>query len=192
VKEQSRYHRTIPELEQELRQVKAAQEDPAQFQPLYESYYKSIFVFIFRRTANEDLTADLCSTVFLKSLLHLKKFEYRKVPFSAWLFRIALNEVNMHFRKSKTARVISMDSQKIKEIAAETENPEDDKLLMASITELPPDAIQMIELRYFENRPFQEVARLLGITESNAKMKIYRILEKLKKILIKKKINFKE
>jgi len=199
--ESNKHHKTIPELELELRQIKAAQEDPAHFHPLYDSYYKPIFVFIYRRTANEDLTADLTSTVFLKALVYLKKFEYRKVPFSAWLFRIAINEVNMHFRKQKSVRIISLSSEAIREISSETlsgtsltetgSSENDDKLLMACITQLPPEAIQLLELRFFENRPFQEVARLLNITEGNAKVKIYRILEKLKAILLKKKINFK-
>lgn len=189
-KQAGKHHQTTAEIEQELRQVNAAKLDPAQFQPLYDKYYKPIFVFIFRRTGNEDLTSDLASQVFLRALINIKKYEHRGLPFSAWLFRIAFNEVNMFFRKTNAQRVVSIDTTKINSIAAEAElesTSETDKLLMTCIAELPADAIQVIELRYFESRSFNEVARLLGISESNAKVKVYRILDKLKQIILKKK-----
>ncbi|MBL7891914.1 MAG: sigma-70 family RNA polymerase sigma factor [Bacteroidia bacterium] len=185
-----KHHQSAPEIEQELRQINAAKLDPAQFQPLYDKYYKPIYIFIFRRTGNEDLTSDLTSQVFLRALINIKKYEHRGLPFSAWLFRIAFNEVNMFFRKTNTQRVISIDTTKINSIAVEAElesTAETDKLLMDCIAELSADAIQVIELRYFESRSFNEVARLLGISESNAKVKVYRILEKLKRIILKKK-----
>lgn len=185
-----KHHQSAAEIEQELRHVNAAKLDPEQFQPLYDKYYKPIFIFIFRRTGNEDLTSDLASQVFLRALINIKKYEHRGLPFSAWLFRIAFNEVNMFFRKTNTQRVVSIDTTKMNSIAAEAElesTAETDKLLMDCIAELPSDAIQVIELRYFESRSFNEVARLLGISENNAKVKVYRILEKLKQIILKKK-----
>ena len=188
-----KYHKSRTELEEEFRQIEAAQQNPGQFHPLYDTYYKPIFVFVFRRTGNEDLCADITSQVFLKALIHLKKYKFQGVPFSAWLFRIAFNEVALHFRKNNTQRSLSFDADKIQSIAAASEldsTAETDRLLMESISELQEDAIQLIELRFFEARPFSEVAQILGITESNAKIKVYRVLEKLKLIILKKKINF--
>ena len=46
--------------------------------------------------------------------------------------------------------------------------------------------LEIVELRFFEKRPFAEIANILDITESNAKVRTYRVLERLKKIILKK------
>lgn len=170
-------------------QVEAAKADPARFNVLYEKYYKSIFVFIHRRTNDEDLTADITSQVFLKALINIKKFEYKGVPFSAWLFRIALNELNMYFRKNDASRVVSIEQTSIMQIIQEVQEEDttyEKQQMLLALKQLEIEDIQIIELRFFEKRPFAEVAGIVGITESNAKVRVYRILEKLKKMLHKK------
>jgi RNA polymerase sigma-70 factor (ECF subfamily) len=52
--------------------------------------------------------------------------------------------------------------------------------------ELPEDELQLIEMRFFEKRAFKEIAEIMMMTENNAKVKLYRILERIKKILTKK------
>jgi len=59
-------------------------------------------------------------------------------------------------------------------------------VLMAVIKDLPEDELHLVELRFFEKRPFKEIAEILDITETNAKVKLYRILERVKKTLTKK------
>jgi RNA polymerase sigma-70 factor, ECF subfamily len=174
----------------ELQQVEAAKADPARFGVLYDKYYKPIFVFIYRRTGDEELTADLTSVVFMKAMINIKKYEFKGVPFSAWLFRIAFNEVNMYFRKTNAERVVSLEKADISTIIEDMESDnteENKKLVMALLSKLPDDAVQMIELRFFEKRSFSEVGSILGMTENNAKVKVYRILEKLRDILSKRK-----
>jgi len=65
-------------------------ENPARLVCFMIRYYKSIFVFVHRRTDDEELTADITSQVFLKALINIKKYEYKGVPFSAWLFELPL------------------------------------------------------------------------------------------------------
>jgi RNA polymerase sigma-70 factor (ECF subfamily) len=60
---------------------------------------------------------------------------------------------------------------------------EDHKLLMLALSKLQESEMQLIELRFFEERSFAEVALIAGITENHAKVKVYRILSKLKLIL---------
>ena len=173
-------------MEAEWLEVQAAQANPARFRPLYERYYEPIYRFVYRRTSDSDLSADLSSQVFLKALQRLSGYEYRGVPFSAWLFRIASNEVAQHFRDSRNQRTVSVEDHTLIEVAEEMELDEDlwqvDDLIGA-MDLLKPSDIEVIELRFFEQRPFKEVAEILGITESNAKVKTYRILERLKKHL---------
>ncbi len=180
------HHKNTEELRLELQQIEAAKANPDGFAVLYEKYYKQIYVFIYRRTDQEELSADLCSITFLKAMLHLKKYVDRGLPFSAWLFRIALNEVNMYYRKNKTERCVSLDAKGVQLLMTEngeTVHADDTKLLMLALSRLAESEMQLIELRFFEERPFAEVAQITGITENNAKVKIYRILSKLKTLL---------
>lgn len=182
------HHKNKTELQQELLQIEAAKNNSARFDVLYEKYYKSIFIFIYRRTGNEELTADLTSHVFLKALINIKKYEFKGVPFSAWLFRIAFNEINMYFRKNKAFRVVSLEQNCIHQIVQEADivdNTEAQQKMMTALKQLDNYDIQLIELRFFEKHSFAEVGNIIGITENNAKVKVYRILEKLKKILSK-------
>ena len=89
-------HLNKEQLEEEKELVVAAKMDPSKFSTLYDRYFEVIFNFIFRRTGNEDLCADLSSQTFLKALQNLKNYEFRGIPFSAWLYRIATNEVNKY------------------------------------------------------------------------------------------------
>lgn len=182
----SAYHKNDTDLQKELQQVEAAKNDSARFDVLYEAYYKSIFVFIYRRTNNEELSADLTSHVFMKALINIKKYQFRGVPFSAWLFRIAFNEINMYFRKNNTSRVVSLEQSSIGKIANEIEEEdttEAQQKMMKALKQMEERDIQLIELRFFEKRSFAEIAGIIDITENNAKVKVYRILDKLKKIM---------
>ncbi len=170
----------------EWQQVRAAQADPAKFRPLYERYFETIFHFIYNRTLDESLSADLCSTVFLKALQQLHKYTFKGVPFSAWLYRIAANEVAQHYRRTTKRRVIALETHHLHQLiepgAARDKEPIIQALIQA-FEEMRPQDVELIEMRFFEERPFKEIADILGITESNAKMRTYRVLERMRKIL---------
>ncbi len=165
-----------------------SQSDPEAFKPIYEKYFKRIFLFVLHRVEDKQLAADLTSQVFLKALLNLKRFKFRGLPFSAWLFRIALNECNDFFRKSKRYRIVTIEDNMIESLYDEmtTNTGEDDlrKRLPAILSKLSVEELQLIELRFFEQRPFKEVADIIGITETYAKVKVYRILQKMKKFFL--------
>lgn len=184
----NRYHQTKEQLINESQVIEQAKTDPGRFGILYEKYYRQIFVFVYRRTGDEDIAGDIVSDAFLKAMVALPKFEFKGLPFSAWLFRIALNEVNMYYRKSSRERIISLDQTNIGEMLTESgskESEENRQLVMKLLESLSPEEMQMMELRFFEKRPFAEVGDILGITENNAKVRTYRIIEKLKKVLEK-------
>lgn len=181
---------TETQLQQELKQIEAAKKNPNRFGALYEKYYRQIFLFVFKRTGKEEVAGDIVSQVFLKALTNIQKYVYKGVPFSAWLYRIASNEVNQHFRNQKGQRMISMEQSHIDRVMGMVdESPEADftelyqQVMLETLAEMKPEEVQIIELRFFEKRPFKEVAFILGITENNAKVKVYRILERLKKRL---------
>lgn len=173
-------------MQAEWEEIQAAQRDPALFRPLYSRHYEPIFRYIFRRTADESLTADICSQVFLKAMQRLGDYEYRGVPFSAWLYRIASNEVAQHYRQQQQYRVVSAEESQVADIAEELQAEDDEQLrqlLLQALTSLPEMDMRLIEMRFFEQRPFKEIADIMEMTESNAKVKTYRILERLKRKL---------
>lgn len=175
-------------MHEEWLEIQAAQKDPARFRPLYNRYFEAIFRFVYNRTLNEELSADLCSQVFLKAIQRLGSYTFQGVPFSAWLFRIASNEVAQHYRSTKKNRVVGIDDANLQELF-EDGQPEDreqlKQLMIKSLNQLRPADLEIIEMRFFEQRPFKEIADILGITESNAKVRTYRVLERIKKIMLK-------
>ncbi|UII22124.1 RNA polymerase sigma factor [Fulvivirga ligni] len=114
------------------------------------------------------------------------------LPFSAWLYRIASNEVNKHFNKSKRNKIFSVEEDRVFELFERTDSDfseEQIMLLLATLKELPTETIEVLELRFFEERSFKEIAFILNIGESGAKMRLYRAVEKLKKHF---KVNWKQ
>jgi RNA polymerase sigma-70 factor (ECF subfamily) len=173
-------------MQEEWLEIQAAQGDPAMFRPLYARYYEMVFRFIYRRTASEELTADICSQVFLKAMQRLGDYSFKGVPFSAWLFRIASNEVAQHFRQQQKNRVLSIEETQIGDMADEIDEDDNEALraaLLLALDDLKEGDMELIEMRFFEQRSFKEIADITGMTESNAKVKTYRILERLKKKL---------
>ncbi|MEM1320845.1 MAG: sigma-70 family RNA polymerase sigma factor [Bacteroidota bacterium] len=176
-------------MQEEWAIIQEAKNNPAKFRPLYNRYYEPIFKYIFRRTTDESLTAEICSKVFLKSLQQLNRYQFKGVPFSAWLYRIASNEVAQHYRNVQKNRVISLEEHQLGDLIdkmEETDHQNYRNALIHALDELKETDVQLIEMRFFEQRPFKEIADILNITESNAKVKTYRILEKLRKIIIAK------
>jgi RNA polymerase sigma-70 factor, ECF subfamily len=171
--------------------IKRSQSDPEAFKPLYQKYFKKIFLFIFHRTGDKELTGDLTQQVFLKALKSISKFQLRGLPFSAWLYRIAINECNDFFRKSKRSRVVMLDESitenLFEELTADTQIDELTRRLPSILQGLKPADLQLIELRFFEGRSFREIGILLEITETYAKVKTYRALDKMKKLFLLKK-----
>ena len=176
-------------MQAEWLEVQAAQSNPAYFRPLYDRYFEQIFRFVFKRTADENIASDVCSQVFLKAMQKLSTYEYKGVPFSAWLYRIASNEVAQHFRNSQKNRVVTVEdrtfSDLIDEVSEEDDFENSRQKMLKTLQQLKESDMVMIEMRFFEERPFKEIATILNITESNAKVKTYRILEKMKKLMKK-------
>jgi RNA polymerase sigma-70 factor (ECF subfamily) len=175
---------TEDDIRSEYAILERSKKDSRAFGALYEKYFDRIFNFIYRQTDDEDLTADLCSQTFLNALNNVHKFEYRGVPVSAWFYRIAANEVNKHYRKIKKERVFSIEEDRVKELVDMGNDSADEELiqrLLEFMKELPTEMLEVLELRFFEDKDFKEIAFILDITESGAKMRTYRALDRLRK-----------
>lgn len=173
----------------EARQIEEAKKDPKCFEPLYKKYYERILRFVYKRMENLEDTREITSGVFVKALSGIGRYRHRGHPFSSWLYRIALNEIAQFYRNASKLRVVSIDSYGIHRIADEAGKSGQNlgPVLARALQQLKEEEMHLLELRFFEDRPFAEVGAILDITENHAKVKTYRVLDKLREIF--KKLN---
>jgi RNA polymerase sigma-70 factor (ECF subfamily) len=126
--------------------------------------------------------------VFVKALANLHKYEFRGIPFSSWLFRIAKSELYQSFRDKKAQRTVSIDSMQLGRVMEEFQLDESEhkrEILLKVLPLLKDSQLQLIEMRFFEKRSFREMGEILDLTENNAKVKTFRALVKLKELYSK-------
>lgn len=182
------YHQTNTRLEEEQVLIREAKKDPERFGPLYSKYYEQIFRYIYQRMDDQELAFDITSQVFIKAMKNLHKYEYRGVPFSSWLYRIAKSELYQAYRDRKARKTINVESMHLFEMIEEFEendNSLNKKKLFQCLSLLKDADLQMIEMRYFEKRSYKEIGEILEISENNAKVRSFRALERLKKLFMK-------
>ena len=162
-----------------------AKKDIQEFEGLYKIYHAKILMFCYQRIHDKDTASDICSQTFLKAMRNIKKYEHKGVSFGSWLYRIAFNQIQDYYKKNK--KVLKVSEEFLYQLATETKEEPNELIpkLKKAIATLKPDLIRLIEMRFWEERPFKEIAEIMEISEVNAKTKTYRGLEKLKQILIK-------
>src|SRR5678810_264800 len=80
--------------------VEAAQRDPSRFADLYEQNFYRVYAYVARRVGDRHQAEDLTAEVFREALAGIRKFEWRGVPFIAWLLRIASRVIADHWQRS--------------------------------------------------------------------------------------------
>jgi RNA polymerase sigma-70 factor (ECF subfamily) len=180
---------TPQEIAEEWQLIQSAQKNIQRFGPLYNKYYDSVFGFIYNRIHDEETTADICSLTFAKVIEKLSTYQFQGRPFGGWLFTIALNEVNQHYRRSKKNKVVILEDSYAESIKDEIGNAEELEInllkLEKAILMLSPEEMEMVRMRFFEKMNFRDIGEILGIKENNAKVKNFRVVEKLKEIFKK-------
>ncbi|MCB9198604.1 MAG: sigma-70 family RNA polymerase sigma factor [Flavobacteriales bacterium] len=180
----SKYHQTSEQLLRENEIIEAAKKNPERFEPIYKKYHEQIFRYVYQRMDDQEQAFDVTSQIFLKAITKLHKYEFRGVPFSSWLYRIAMSEVYQFLKDRSAERTVNVDTSGLSEIIDDMEDDErlaDRQKLIQIIGELPDVELQIIEMRYFEKRSFREIGEILGMAENNAKVKSFRIVGKLRK-----------
>lgn len=178
----------IPKL-REIEIINRSKEDIKHFRPLYESYFNAILNYVYQKVSDKEVANDITSYVFLKAMTNLNSYKIQSVPFSAWLYKIAFNETMLYFRKSKKMRTISLDDQLIEGMQQEMDAFSMEsilKMIEEELGNLSSIEIEIIELRFYQNKSFREIGYILGCTENTAKVKSHRLIKKLKTELSKR------
>jgi RNA polymerase sigma-70 factor, ECF subfamily len=157
--------------------VEAAQADPARFAELYDRYLHRVYGFVSRRVGNRAEAEDITSAVFEQALASLPRFEWRGVPFAAWLIRIASNALADHWRRT------SREGEPPAEMpdAGETSAIEQRAMLFQLVERLPELQRRVIEMRFGEEKSIRDIATALGRSEGAVKQLQLRALENLRK-----------
>jgi len=182
------------ELQDERAWIEAAKQDPEAFRHLFNKYHDRIYNFVLRRMYYRVLAQDITASAFMKAFKNIKQFQYKGIPFSAWLYRIAINEINLHHRKRK--RTVPLTPERSLHLAHESRTDdaiiksEDDaekkkrfKKIHEAIGTLKPKYQNAIALRYFEDKSIREIAEILDLSENTVKTHIHRALHQLRELL---------
>jgi RNA polymerase sigma-70 factor, ECF subfamily len=162
--------------------VEAAQRDSSRFADLYEGNFERVYAYVSRRLADREAAQDVTSEVFHQALANLDRFEWRGVPFAAWLLRIASNAVADYWRRISRERPMSdADGPESFPVnPANIEEVERRALLFRLVNTLPPDQRRVIEMRFAEEKGIREIAQALNRSEGAIKQLQFRGIQSLR------------
>lgn len=156
--------------------VEAAQRDPSRFADLYEQNFYRVYAYIVHRVGDRHHAEDLTAEVFREALAGIGKFEWRGVPFVAWLLRIASRAVADHWeRVSQEAGTPRPDSDQAGPVEIERA-----AMLFQLVNRLPETQFRVIHMRFVEHKSIREVARELGRSEGAVKQLQLRAIQTLR------------
>jgi RNA polymerase sigma-70 factor, ECF subfamily len=159
--------------------IQAAQRDPACFAELYEHNFERVYAYIARRVPNREDAQDITAEVFHHALENLAPFQWRGVPFVAWLLRIASNTLADRWSKSARDPVSGAEFYE-PEVDPETEQR---TMLSELVDLLPPDQKLVIVRRFVEQRSIREIAEELKRSEGAIKQLQFRALQALRALI---------
>ena len=170
-------------MEQTDEQLMAAHQrgDPSAFRQLFERYAKRLATAIGRNVWPKAHVEDLVQQTFLQ--LHRARKDYKPdLPLRPWLFTIAYNLKRQYFRSQKR-HPITKAFDNMEDPTQNTARRAEASILHKALRALPSDQSEAIILHYFEGMTFSEVAQVIGISTSAAKVRAHRGYGHLRKIL---------
>jgi RNA polymerase sigma-70 factor (ECF subfamily) len=176
-------HRSAEELEAERLLIEAAQRDRAAFAPLYERYVEQIFAYAHTLTRNRELAEDVTASTFAKAIEELPRFEWRGVPYSAWLYRVASNLVARQARRPAWS---DLDAhQPVDEASPEliVEQRSRAAEVRTAVSKLPEEQRQAVLLRFGGDLRNREIAEIMERSEGAVKLLTFRAMTSLRKQL---------
>ncbi len=175
-------------LEQEKKLVEEAKQDPEKFGLLYERYFDQIYRYVYRRVSDKEMVNDLVSQTFLDAFSHLQSYEWRGFSFSAWLYKIAHNNVLKWYRTHN--RLQTTDLEEGKNMIDHSVNQMEDVIRQENqsevqqvLSQLDPEEREIIRLKFFEEASNIEIAEIMGLSANHIGVKVYRVLKKVKQLL---------
>jgi RNA polymerase sigma-70 factor, ECF subfamily len=160
--------------------IQAAQSDPSRFAELYESNFHRVYAYVARRVHDRDEAQDLTAEVFHQALKNLGRFQWRGVPFAAWLLRIAANALADRWQHAARGTEVPAESDLPESAAGDAAGVERRAILFQLVDRLPADQRTVVMRRFVDQKSVREIARELGRSEGAVKQLQFRALETLR------------
>jgi RNA polymerase sigma-70 factor (ECF subfamily) len=160
----------------ERTQVEAAKRDPSRFAELYEQNFYRVYAYVVRRVGDRHRAEDLTADVFREALAGIGNFEWRGVPFVAWLIGIASRIIADHWKRMGRESG-NPSSEPEAAVPAEIEHS---TILFQLVYRLPEAQFRVIHLRFVDQKSIREIAQELGRSEGAVKQLQLRAIESLR------------
>lgn len=157
--------------------IEAAKKDPRRFAELYEINFERVYAFILSRVRDRSEAQDLTSEVFHQALANIRRFEWRGVPFAAWLYRIASNAMVDNAQRHEREQSVPAPDQRAEVDLAEIEHRAQ---VFRLVKDLPEDQRRVIEMRFVEQKSIRDIAHEIGRSEGAVKQLQFRGLQNLR------------
>lgn len=169
---------------------RAQQRDEQAFAQLYEEYFDKIYRYVTLKIGDRMEAEDITQQVFLNAIKAISSFKWRGIPFSAWLFRIAHNQVvDFLRRKSKRATTPLEESLVASNYDSQIYDPQliaeqrlDIERLLVATRKLTPAQQEVISLRFAGELPIAQVAKIMGKSEGAVKALQHSAIVALRKV----------
>jgi RNA polymerase sigma-70 factor (ECF subfamily) len=165
---------------------RAQQHDQAAFTQLYEENFDKIYRYIVFKIGDRTEAEDMTQQVFLNALKSISSFKWQGLRFSAWLFRIAHNQVVDHLRRKSKRGTVPIDESLVMSDSDPTEMAEQkvqiEQVVLAT-KKLTKAQQEVISLRFAGELSITEVARLMGKSEGAVKAMQHSAIVALRKAL---------
>lgn len=168
---------------------RAQQRDEQAFTQLYDEYFDKIYRYVAVKTRNEMEVEDITQQVFLRAFQSISSFSWKGIPFSAWLFRIAHNQVVDYLRKKTKQATVPVDEAR----ASSNDDPQrlveqeaDIEQLLSATKQLTEAQREVISLRFAGELPIAQVAKIMGKSQGAVKALQHSAIVALRKALSEK------
>jgi RNA polymerase sigma-70 factor (ECF subfamily) len=146
---------------------------------LYERNFYRVYAYIARRVGDRHQAEDVTAEVFREALAGIGKFEWRGVPFLAWLLRIASRAVADHWQRSGREAGNPADGLSQPDRPG-PEEIERSAMLFQLVDRLPEAQFRVIHMRFVEQKSIREIAAEMGRSEGAVKQLQLRAIENLR------------
>ena len=158
--------------------------DAEAFGGLYDRFQPEILRYLAHRVGDPDTAEDLAQQVFLKAWQAIPRYEARGVPFKAWLYRMAHNQMVDHFRTRRpTADLEGIDVPEEAEAESLVLAGEMSAALEAALGRLSEDHRQVLVLRFLMEKSAREIGEIMGRKEVTVRGLQMRALQALRRAI---------
>jgi RNA polymerase sigma-70 factor (ECF subfamily) len=183
VKEQ----RSLPLQDEENLVRRAQQRDTEAFSQLYEAYFDKIYRYIALRIRNETEAEDMTQQVFMKMLQSISSYKIKGVPFSAWIYRIAHNQIVDFLRQQNKKSTVDIEGIPLPDTGEDPqhimEQEVDIKQLKQATRKLTAFQQEVLSLRFTGELSIAECASIMGKSEGAIKALQHSAVVALRKAL---------